>query len=630
MYLRGHIGVIILAGLSIGYSAYIALSYAHQLPLDEHSFRQTQTALTAYWFVKDGFKFAYETPVGGYPWSIPFEFPIYQFFVAIFSKLSGASLDWSGRIISYLFMLLSLIPFKAITKKLQLPDTVFYTFTAILFSTPVYIYWGRTFMIETTAMFFSVLAIKYFVDFLIDGFKIQTLTLYSIFITLSILQKATTGLPVVLVIFCVFIALQLKKSTFNKFISSLIKIIPFVFIPIAIGIAWTIFTDHIKSLNDFGSQLTSSSLSTWNWGTAGQRFSSDLYEKVLWQRIFLTNLAGTFGVGLLLFALHSESSAKRKFILIVSILLGIIPLFLFTNLHIVHDYYQSANLIFIVYAISVALCGIIVQQIGTRILIPSIVLILISNYFTFQHGYSSAAKTIFTKTNSRDYAVGEILKRDVPEGKQFIAFGNDWSSTFAYISQRKSFAVPQWFKSYDEAIFYPEKFVEKNKLGAVVSCLSDKPSVSDILSWASNNKPWKVGETNGCYIATPQKTLNTNGLKPAQCQGSLDMAQVEQRGSKLIITFAGWTTMSGGGNIIPDDVFFTLTKPGIKTMYLDTIKVPRHDVNAHLGISDNDDIGLSRIISADIPAGKYVVGIIQSKGDIVEICQLQKELIVDR
>ena len=57
------------------YSFYLAVTYAGQPPLDVHSFRQTQTALTSYWFIHQGFQFAYETPVVGAPWAIPFEFP---------------------------------------------------------------------------------------------------------------------------------------------------------------------------------------------------------------------------------------------------------------------------------------------------------------------------------------------------------------------------------------------------------------------------------------------------------------------------------------------------------------------------------------------------------------------------
>jgi hypothetical protein len=66
--------LLFIALASVSYSAIIAFTYANQAPLDWYAFRQTQTALTAYWFMQEGFKLAYETPVGGRPWSIPFEF----------------------------------------------------------------------------------------------------------------------------------------------------------------------------------------------------------------------------------------------------------------------------------------------------------------------------------------------------------------------------------------------------------------------------------------------------------------------------------------------------------------------------------------------------------------------------
>src|SRR5262249_20433758 len=49
---------------------------------DYHAFRQTQTAISAYYMVGRPPSLAYETPVLGPPWSIPFEFPLYQWVVA--------------------------------------------------------------------------------------------------------------------------------------------------------------------------------------------------------------------------------------------------------------------------------------------------------------------------------------------------------------------------------------------------------------------------------------------------------------------------------------------------------------------------------------------------------------------
>jgi hypothetical protein len=47
------------AVVCVSYSTFLAFYYAHQPPLDVHAFRQSQTALTAYWIIQDGFKLAY-------------------------------------------------------------------------------------------------------------------------------------------------------------------------------------------------------------------------------------------------------------------------------------------------------------------------------------------------------------------------------------------------------------------------------------------------------------------------------------------------------------------------------------------------------------------------------------------
>lgn len=49
--------------------------------LDMFSFRQTQTAISVLWMIKEGHYLNYQTPVLGFPWSIPFEFPLYQWMV---------------------------------------------------------------------------------------------------------------------------------------------------------------------------------------------------------------------------------------------------------------------------------------------------------------------------------------------------------------------------------------------------------------------------------------------------------------------------------------------------------------------------------------------------------------------
>src|SRR5262249_12586239 len=56
---------------------------------DAFGFRQTQTAMSTYYMLHGGPLFAYETPLFGYPWAIPIEFPLYQWIVAGLVAISG-------------------------------------------------------------------------------------------------------------------------------------------------------------------------------------------------------------------------------------------------------------------------------------------------------------------------------------------------------------------------------------------------------------------------------------------------------------------------------------------------------------------------------------------------------------
>lgn len=121
-----------------------------------HAFRQTQTAITSYWLLKGSPWLAYETPVLGAPWSIPFECPLYQLLVAALVRLSGIPLDPAGRLVSFVFVLLMIHPVRKLTLAYGGTDTEVLVFTILLLGSPVYLYWGTSFLIETSALFFSL------------------------------------------------------------------------------------------------------------------------------------------------------------------------------------------------------------------------------------------------------------------------------------------------------------------------------------------------------------------------------------------------------------------------------------------------------------------------------------------
>lgn len=481
-------------------------------------------------------------------------------------------------------------------------------------------------MIETAALFFCIAAIKLFLDYLLGERTIWVALAFVAFASLGVLQKATTALPILVVLSIVFFVFEFKRSDSLKSVA-LIKnlfVTGVIFlIPIAIGFAWVNFTDQVKLENPLGEQLTSAALGKWNWGTLSQRISSEIWTKVVWERILSPNLGALLGILLLITPFLVRAESKIKYMMLVVISLGIIPLFLFTNLHLVHDYYQTANALFFAYGVSLALAAVVAPALGKRVAIFILVMLMLSNYFALHNGYLPQIKNEFTKAN-RDLAIGKMLNREVPDGMQFVAFGNDWSSTFAYISERKSFTVPGWFKGYDQAISNPAEFLEQGRLGAIVSCTTQKPSAIQVFDWAKNSGSWKVGETHGCLIVTPEKKISDHLLNSAQCLGAIDRADVEIRDGKEFVVFAGWLAADNANKRIPDDVVLKISNKDTAPIYLQALKVPRLDVNQYLKIHGDIDAGFSRIIENKFNTGTYEIELVQGDGGKFSSCGVRK------
>ena len=123
---------------------------------DLFAFRQTQTALTAWWLWQGGPWLAYETPVLGAPWSVPFELPVVQAITAILRGLA-VPIDAGGRLVSFAFFLGSLFPLRLLLMATGHSRLTFWTVSALYLASPIYVYWASTVMIESCALFLGLL-----------------------------------------------------------------------------------------------------------------------------------------------------------------------------------------------------------------------------------------------------------------------------------------------------------------------------------------------------------------------------------------------------------------------------------------------------------------------------------------
>lgn len=489
------------------FAATVAMRYVSQPLLESYGFRQTQTAITAYWLLHGGSLLAYETPVGGYPWAIPFEFPIYQALAALIAHLGGFPLDAVGRLVSFAFLIGCAWPALGIARRLTLPRQVVWVFCALLWSSPIYLFWGRAFMIETAALFFAFASIPYALDLRERSPSRTAVLLCALFGTLAGLQKVTTGAPVTIVLGCIWLISWLRREGLRLPSVRDIAAPACAFgLPILVSALWSGYADAVKAANPLGAQLTSTALVRWNLGGKSQLLSLSTYVEVFWTRLFVANAGGMLGVALLAGAVLRPGVPRLRGYVLAALSMLILPILIFTNLHINHDYYQASCLLFLTGAVALTVAVWVPGVISHHAAVPALTLMLVtSNLLAFRQGYGPLARAEFQVAQHRILAIAEVLRDNTPPASGFVAFGLDWSSELAYYAQRKSFTVPRFFREYDRAWTEPARYLGDAPLGALVICPSPSPSVEQVQQKLDSDPQWILVEVLDCRVLLKRK-----------------------------------------------------------------------------------------------------------------------------
>ena len=148
------LGAILL--MMIGVAAWMLTRSWHTSILDRYEFRQLQTALSIFWMQQEGLKLDYLTPLFGPPWTIPMEFPTYQWGVTLLANLTGLPLEQAGRLVSILAYAAMLPAVHGLLELAGLARSRRWLVLAVVLVTPVYLFYPRTVMIESTALCFTV------------------------------------------------------------------------------------------------------------------------------------------------------------------------------------------------------------------------------------------------------------------------------------------------------------------------------------------------------------------------------------------------------------------------------------------------------------------------------------------
>ena len=492
---------------AFGFSLYVLWVGWHQPIIEMHGFRQTQTALTVYWLMQGGDWLAYETPVLGSPWAIPMEFPLYQWLVALIASLTSVGIDQVGRAVNYVFFLLCLWPMQAIFRQLRLSSETFVVAAALTLMAPIYLFWSRTVMIESMALFFSLGFVAFYLRWLDFG-GIRDAFGALLFAVVAMLVKVTTAIPygILAAILSILPAITWIRSKQWKTLairgSAALLVAGFALFFL---VSWVAYSDAIKAQNPIGVTLTSDALSAWNFGTFEQRTGEKLWTQTIRYRAVPEAVGSVvvLWVALILTAILSRRAALAAWL---SGLAWLSAFLIFTNLHIVHNYYQYANAILLVTVVAIVIADL--ARLKPFAATATLALVLTLQWMTFHKIYEPFLKR--NLENEKTLRIADSIRRETSPDTAIVVFGYDWSSEIAYYSQRKSLTLPGWVSPGVISAFMssPQHAVEPLALSAVVYCRASNPlpfqeMVNAVLSQFDVSRVETVDDCEISFIKSP-------------------------------------------------------------------------------------------------------------------------------
>lgn len=426
----------VLLGLSFVLSLWFATRGWDRSLLDRHEFRQIQTAVSAYWIKEAGYKLDYETPLFGPPWSCPMEFPVYQIIVGKLSHWLGTNLEITGRAVSLLALLAALPPIYALAGLLGFAPSRRLLVVAAVLAAPVHLFYARTFLIESTALCFSlwfVLALTRSAEFPASRWPLLAI----LFGTLAGLAKATTFLiylpPAVL---AAWLLPRVRGEGYLRGFRLMFSLAVPIGLALAVAVAWVRHSDTIKHSNPFTGFLASTEMVKWNWGTLEQRLSAEFWIE-LWRNVSGFVISEIALVPLLVALGLAAPALRRTALIAAACFFG--GALLFSNLFHHHDYYYYANTTLLLFG-----AGVLLAALWDEPRLPQVARVtLVAVFFgaqllIFHRGYADYLRRAPTPTPG----VAEVIRATTPEDGVILVYGWDWNGLVPYYAQRRAIMVP--------------------------------------------------------------------------------------------------------------------------------------------------------------------------------------------
>jgi hypothetical protein len=435
-----------------------------------NGFRQTQTAITALFVQREhNFSLAYPTPVLGKPWSIPFEFPLYQWTVAVVSDTTGLSLIKCGRLVSAVCFFLALPALWLLLRRMGLGRLGRAAALGMVLTCPLLIFYARAFLIETMALLFALWFLQAFVA-AVERRSWGWLAVANLAGIGAGLVKVTTFM-VYLVPAAVWACWWLRREWRNGATRACSRRIALsrlggwiaaaTALPCAATYAWLRFSDQVKAQNPGARNLVSSSMHGYNFGDWSYRS-----EPAIWAAHWHTISSEIMPVGTLalLVVLAVLFCRGRR----LAWAAGCAGLFLlapatFPVLYAWHEYYFTAVAVLPMLGAGLVLGGVIDSPMPRWRVWATVLVALALQIQTYLHVHRP--QQLEDPRGSNDLA--EALRYTTEPDDVLVIAGEDWSSVTPFYARRRALMLRRDMES--DWPFVEESF--RNLAGEHVAAL---------------------------------------------------------------------------------------------------------------------------------------------------------------
>lgn len=404
----------------------------------ETDFRQAQTAISTHFIQQEGdYSLAYPTPILGKPWSIPMEFPLYQWTVAKLVTWFDWPLVSTGRGVSLACFYLTLPAWFLLLGGAGLPPPRRWGVLIIVLGSPVYLHHSRSFLIESTALMFASWH-AFFVTETLRRRRWPWLLAAAVSGIAAALAKITTWAAVLLPCACFGAWLLFRPGpTTGREKSRLVSWGLGAVLPaLAAGWWWVRTADLIKGMNPAADFLDSDRMASFNFGTLALRGSADLWT-TLYTRWTSVLLPGTALAFILIAGLGLGGRWRALTGLALAGFLG--SQLLFPYLYYAHDYYFFANGFMLAAALGLAGCHVLDQaRLPGWIKVAAWSCLLATGGDLYTRNFLPRQREVLTAPSGLTQAIQGLTRPD----EMLVVLGEDWSAMTPFAARRRALMVP--------------------------------------------------------------------------------------------------------------------------------------------------------------------------------------------